>query len=97
MLAAHRWPGNVRELRNAIEHAVTLSSGGEIVADDLPSRIRACERPAPSDDLLSMDEVERRHVLRVLDAVAGNKSEAVRILGWNRKTLYRRLARWSSE
>jgi two-component system response regulator HydG len=95
MLTAHRWPGNVRELRNAIEHAVALSRGPEIVPDDLPERMRRIDLQ-PANDLVSMDEVERRHVLHVLDAVAGNKSLAVRILGWNRKTLYRRLARWSS-
>jgi len=95
ILGAYPWPGNVRELRNAIEHAMTLCRGDEITPDDLPPRIRVCESPKPANDLVSMDEVERRHVLHVLDAVAGNKSLAVRILGWNRKTLYRRLARWS--
>ena len=95
VLASYEWPGNVRELRNAIEHAIALSRGPEIMPDDLPARIRV-QQPQPANDLVSMDEVERRHVLHVLDAVAGNKSEAVRILGWNRKTLYRRLARWSS-
>jgi two-component system response regulator HydG len=94
MLGAYPWPGNVRELRNAMEHAIALSRGDEIAADDLPPRIRAHERP-PASDLVTMEEVERRYVLHVLDAVAGNKSLAVRILGWNRKTLYRRLARWS--
>jgi two-component system response regulator HydG len=94
MLASYSWPGNVRELRNAIEHGVALSHGGEITGADLPARVRNHDRSG-SHELATMDEVERRHVLHVLDAVAGNKSLAVRILGWNRKTLYRRLARWS--
>ena len=96
LLATYAWPGNVRELRNAIEHAVALSRGGEIVPDDLPARIREQARGG-SSELVSMEEVERRYVLHVLDTVAGNKSLATRILGWNRKTLYRRLARWSSK
>ena len=96
LLATYAWPGNVRELRNAIEHAVALSRGDEIVPDNLPARIREQARGG-SSELVSMDEVERRYVLHVLDAVAGNKSLATRILGWNRKTLYRRLARWSSK
>ncbi|HEY4117917.1 MAG TPA: helix-turn-helix domain-containing protein [Byssovorax sp.] len=44
-----------------------------------------------------MEEVERRYVLRVLEAAAGNKNHAARILGWDRKTLYRRLERWEKE
>jgi DNA-binding NtrC family response regulator len=101
MLLAYQWPGNVRELQNAIEHAVALAQHEQIIADDLPERIRSYRRShvlVAGDDpteLVSMEEVERRYAMHVLDAVAGNKSMATRILGWNRKTLYRRLARWS--
>ncbi len=103
MLLAYAWPGNVRELQNAIEHAVALAQHEQIVADDLPERIRSYRRShvlVAGDDpteLVSMEEVERRYALHVLDAVSGNKSMATRILGWNRKTLYRRLARWNGE
>jgi two-component system response regulator HydG len=102
LLVAYAWPGNVRELRNAMEHAVALARGDEIAADDLPPRVRSYERThvvlasgGDPSELLSMNEMERRYALHVLDAVGGNKSLATRILGWNRKTLYRRLSRWS--
>lgn len=98
-LLRHDWPGNVRELRNTIEGAVTMARGSVIRLDDLPLSLR--ERPrdcgASSDstsELLPLSEIERRHVLATLDAVGGNKSEAARILGVDRKTLQARLARY---
>jgi two-component system response regulator HydG len=99
-LLAYAWPGNVRELQNAMERAVALAEHDQIVVDDLPEKIRDYQ---PShflvtandpEELVSMEEVERRYALRVLEAVGGNKSLATRILGWDRKTLYRRLERW---
>jgi two-component system response regulator HydG len=99
-LLAYAWPGNVRELQNAMERAVALAEHEQIVVDDLPEKIRDYQ---PShflvtandpEELVSMEEVERRYALRVLEAVGGNKSLATRILGWDRKTLYRRLERW---
>jgi two-component system response regulator HydG len=48
-------------------------------------------------ELVSMEEVERRYVLRVLEAVQGNKTQAAEVLGFDRKTLYRKLARWLGE
>jgi two-component system response regulator HydG len=98
-LLRHDWPGNVRELRNTIEGAVTMARGPLVTLDDLPSRLR--EGPAdalassePPGELLPLAEVERRHVLAILDAVGGNKSEAARILGIDRKTLQARLQRY---
>ena len=99
-LLAYAWPGNVRELSNCIERAVALARHDKLVVDDLPERIRsyrashvlvAAEDPA---ELVPMEEVERRYVLRVLEATRGNKSVAARVLGFDRKTLYRKLERW---
>lgn len=99
-LLAYSWPGNVRELQNCIERAVALSAFNQIGVDDLPERIRDY-RPSqvlvPSDhpsELVTMDEIERRYILRVLDVVAGNKSLAAQILGFDRRTLYRKLERY---
>ncbi len=96
-LLAYSWPGNVRELRNAIERAVALTSYDRVAPDDLPQKISTFEGKQvlvagtnPSE-LVSLEEVEKRYILAVMTAVAGNKSEAARILGLNRKTLYRRL------
>jgi two-component system response regulator HydG len=99
-LLAYDWPGNVRELHNAIERAVALTRYNEITVEDLPDRIRehksshvivAGDDP---DQLPTMEEVEKRYVLRVFEAVHGNKALAARILGFDRKTLYRKLERY---
>lgn len=99
-LRRYCWPGNVRELSNCMERCVALAEG-EILANHLPSEIVATpaaptkantagERPT----FFPLFEVERRHILRVVDAVGGNKSQAARILGIDRKTLQARLARY---
>jgi DNA-binding NtrC family response regulator len=99
-LAAYSFPGNVRELMNAMERAVALARHAQISVDDLPEKIRAHRRSpeaieaAASAELVPLEEVERRYVLRVLDAVGGNKAQAARVLGLDRKTLHRKLERW---
>ena len=101
-LLAYSWPGNVRELSNAIERAVALTRFDEITVDDLPEHVRehrASHVVVAGDDpeqLPTMEEVERRYVLRVMDAVLGNKALAARVLGFDRKTLYRKLERYNS-
>lgn len=96
MLRDYPWPGNVRELQNCMERAVALSQHEEIVVEDLPERIRR-HRPAAGvasladAPLMSLEEMERRHIRQVLEAVDWNKSQAARILGLDRKTLYRKL------
>jgi two-component system response regulator HydG len=84
-LRAYSWPGNVRELRSIVEQAVIFSAGQEIHADELnlPSNGNGQIALAPQ----SMADVERRHILQVLQSVQGNKSEAARILGLARSTL----------
>jgi two-component system response regulator HydG len=93
---SYTWPGNVRELLNCVERAVALARFEEVKVEDLPQRIRAYS-PTPlvvaadADELVTIDELERRYVARVLDAVGGNKSSAARVLGIDRTTLYRML------
>lgn len=102
-LLAYTWPGNVRELRNAVQHAVVLTQSAWIELADLPERITShasSDVVIPTHDpgeMVSMDEIERRYVLRVLEAVDGNKVEAARILGFDRRTLYRKLERYLEE
>ena len=98
-LLAYSWPGNVRELLNTIERAVAMTSFAELVVDDLPERIRSYQRrplvvAADADELVSLDELERRYVVRVMEAVGGNKSSAARVLDLDRTTLYRMLDRF---
>jgi two-component system response regulator HydG len=96
-LLSYSWPGNVRELQNAIERAVTVTRFAEITVDDLPERVRdyrsshvlvAGEDPS---ELAPMEEVERRYIERVMQAVGGNKTLAAKVLGFDRKTLYNKL------
>ncbi len=98
-LLAYNWPGNVRELRNVIERAVALTRYAELSTEDLPEKIRdhrgsqvfiGGEDPS---ELLPMEEVERRYIQHVLASVNGNKTLASNILGFDRKTLYRKLQR----
>lgn len=98
-LLDYAWPGNVRELQNCMERAVALANYDHLSVDDLPERVRdyqpshvlvVSETPT---ELVSMDEVERRYILRVLQAVSGNRTQAAKILGFDRKTLYRKLER----
>jgi two-component system response regulator HydG len=98
-LLSYPWPGNVRELQNCIERAVALAQFDQVGVDDLPERVRefkssriAIESSDPTE-LLPMEEVERRYILRVLEAVGGNKTLAAQVLGFDRRTLYRKLER----
>jgi two-component system response regulator HydG len=100
-LLAYDWPGNVRELENCVESAVALAEHDKITLGDLPERVRdhhPSQLVVGSDpsDLVSLDEVERRYIRRVLAAVAGNKTKAARILGVERRTLYRKLQRFEN-
>jgi DNA-binding NtrC family response regulator len=102
-LLAYPWPGNVRELQNCMERAVTLARYDNLVVEDLPEQVRAYRSShvlVTSDDpsaLVPLEEVERRYILRVMDAVGGNKTLAARVLGLDRKTLYRKLERFGAD
>jgi DNA-binding NtrC family response regulator len=99
-LLNYPWPGNVRELANCIERAVALASGPEILIDDLPERVRGyrpSELVLPTQDpeeILTLDEVERRYILKSLESLGGNKRLTARRLGLDRRTLYRKLERY---
>lgn len=95
-LLSYSWPGNVRELRNVMERAVALTRYDKITVADLPDKIRNFKGgtvfiggldPA---ELVSMEEIERRYITHVLDATGGNQTQAARILGLDRKTIYRK-------
>ena len=108
LLAAYPWPGNVRELENMIERAITLSPGRIITDDDLPAHIRQTPTTQPPADLVvpdacdaamfsglpTIDALECRYVRHVLQAAKGNRKAAAKILGINRRTLYRMAVRF---
>ncbi|MBX3233940.1 MAG: sigma-54-dependent Fis family transcriptional regulator [Labilithrix sp.] len=99
-LLGYSWPGNVRELQNCVERAIALARFEELTVEDLPPKVRdykpsfvvvATEDPT---DLVTMEEVERRYVQRVMEAVGQNKTQAAKVLGFDRTTLYRKLERY---
>ena len=98
-LLSYSWPGNIRQLRNVIERAVALTRFDRISIEDLPEKIRDHRQTSVfigGDDpteLVSIEELERRYIDHVLEAVKGNKTLAAQILGMDRKTLYRKLKR----
>ncbi len=98
-LIAYDWPGNVRELENAIERAVALGSGPILHVGDLPSNLHypASERVPEKDELLPLEELERRAILRTLRETGGDKLAAARMLGIGKTTLYRKLKQYHME
>jgi DNA-binding NtrC family response regulator len=105
LLTEYDWPGNVRELENTIERAALRARGTEVVIDDLPARIQAVDRhqrPVSTRstlqdlyaDLPSLEDLERRYLSHVLEAVGGNRSRAAEIMQIDRRTLYRMAERF---
>jgi DNA-binding NtrC family response regulator len=91
-LERYRWPGNVRELRNVMERAALLATDGVVTATDLPlgAEIGAGARPTPIQ-VLSLGEMERRHIAEVLDRTSWHQGKAAEMLGISPKTLYRKI------
>ncbi len=92
-LLAYDWPGNVRELENAVERAVALGSGPVVALTDLPTNLQhgIFERRMGMDELVPLEELERRAIFRALRETAGDKLAAARLLGIGKTTLYRKL------
>jgi len=93
-LEKYPWPGNVRELQNAVKHGAVLSRGGPVEPEHLPEELSLpALLPIREEDgeLVTLEEAERRHVLRVLEACHGQQGDAARILGVGRTTLWRKL------
>jgi regulatory Fis family protein len=101
-LLAHSWPGNVRELQNVVRHGAALATGPEVGVLDLPDELGTelrASRPAPrapAQELRPLADVEREHVLRVLELCGGSQSEAATVLGIARNTLWRKLRAYSA-
>ncbi len=87
----------MRELENAVERAVILTDGSRIEPEDLPEEISAAPPPRPlHGDLRPLAEVEREHILAVLEACGGNKARAAERLGIGTATLFRKLKEYQS-
>jgi two-component system response regulator AtoC len=108
LLQRYHWPGNVRELENVIERAVSLGHGPLILPDDLPDTVRKAgsasggdasghvsgKDPADDEMLGTLDEMQKRYLVKVLRETGGNKARAAKILGIDRRTLYRMAERF---
>lgn len=102
VLNHYDWPGNVRELENTIEHAALYARGSVITPEDLPEKIRRHTRHVETTsklqslytDLPTLEELERRYLLHVLQAVGGSRTRAAEVLAIDRRTLYRMAERY---
>ena len=99
-LVAHTWPGNVRELQNVVKHGAALAQGEAVDSEDLPDDFdapsgRTSDCPERPMRMCSLAELEREHILHVLDACGGSQSEAARVLGIARNTLWRKLREYA--
>lgn len=103
ILTAYDWPGNVRELESAVEYAALRTHGFSLMPEDLPPKLQAEEMRAKAtrspltalfDDLPTMEELEYRYLLHVLEVVGDSRPRAAEVLGMDRRTLYRMVERF---
>jgi DNA-binding NtrC family response regulator len=92
VLSRYFWPGNIRELQNVIGHGCMMAAGELIDLPDLPEYLHSRESSHEGQGLLTLEEVEKRHVHSILTQVGGNKLAAAEILGISRATIYRILS-----
>jgi DNA-binding NtrC family response regulator len=97
VLSRYFWPGNIREFQNVIGHACVMAATDMIDIPDLPEYLHTRESSRDGQGLLTLEEVEKRHVHSILAQVGGNKQEAAEILGISRATIYRILSQKESE
>lgn len=101
VLTAYTWTGNARELENVIERAVTLASGPNLTPEDLPERVRSGSQTTAllsraREHRMTLAELEREYIIETLRLTGGNKSRAAEMLGFDRRTLHRKLDEYRS-
>jgi two-component system, NtrC family, response regulator AtoC len=94
VLMTHPWPGNVRELRNVLERAVVVASGPVLRPADLGLKAPETSEPDDNGGLVSLEDVERHHIAEVLRRAGDNVTQAARILGIDRVTLYNKIRKY---
>jgi DNA-binding NtrC family response regulator len=94
-MGTYPWPGNIRELESVIGNACMMADGRFLDINDLPERIRnqSSDQSFTDEALFSLEELQKRHLMRVLERVGGNKARAAEILGIGRATIYHLLSR----
>lgn len=99
VLTRYDWPGNVRELRNVIQRIISISNKEEITKDDIFFHLSLSDeenksRSCNNGKMISLEELEKQHIVYVLREVAGNKDRAIDILGISKKTLYNKIRKY---
>lgn len=97
LLAEFDWPGNVRQLQSLVRRLVAMESAGAISAVVVQRELEQNQRGEPEEEITELDAVERQQIMKVLKQAGGNKTKAAEILGIQRRTLYKKLARMESE
>lgn len=92
-ILSYNWPGNVRELRNVLERSIILAENGLITERCLPREL--VEGAQVDHSPLSLESVERQHIMKMLEFFSGNRQKTAETLGISRKTLYRKLSQYS--
>jgi two-component system response regulator HydG len=101
VLTAYSWPGNVRELENVLERAAAMTDSTTITHDDLPDRVRSSGKTSSlltraREQRMTLAELEKEYIIETLRLTGGNKSRAAEILGFDRRTLHRKLDEYRS-
>ena len=97
ILYRYNWPGNIRELENAIERAVVMCKTNRIDRICLPSSIidNTLSTTSQKNSFRSLKQIEKRHILKVLEEVGGNQTVCAQVLGINKKTLWEKLKKYN--
>ena len=93
ILTEYPWPGNLRELKSVIYKATIFTESDIITPDDLPSHL-AVNKAVRRRGLRTLKDIEKEHIVNVLEETGGNQSRASEILGINRKTLYKKIHKY---
>ena len=93
MLKTYAWPGNVRELKSVINKATVYSESDIITSDDLPAHL-TINKETRFRRAKTLEDIEKEHIINVLEETGGNQSKASKILGINRKTLYKKIHKY---
>jgi DNA-binding NtrC family response regulator len=93
VLAEYTWPGNIRELRSVVTKATIFSKADVITPEDLPAHVLSNKKPLQAPPK-SLEDLEKDHIMKVLEDTGGNQSRAAEILGINRKTLYKKIHKY---
>lgn len=96
-LRRHAWPGNVRELLHAVEAAMVVCEGDEILPEHLPAPLRAASQPSSNHKMATLDEFEQQHIRAALDSCHGHRGQAAKALGISERNLYRKLKEYGFE